>query len=113
MKLKAHQPVAGKLAEEDINVDDAHARFLIMNGYASPGENPPEDGREGPDYLMADQRDEDGSSAKGAAKIGDHAMPKKSDSKGDWVAYAVEHGATEDEANDMTKDELIDTYYEE
>lgn len=112
--MKAHQPIEGVKAEEDVSVDPARERFLVMYGYASPGENPPEDGREGPDYLMADQRAEDGSSAEdggsGEAKSG--GAPAKSASKADWVDYAVSQGATDDEASDMTKDELVELYGE-
>jgi hypothetical protein len=38
--------------------------------------------------------------------------PKKSDSKADWVEYAVSKGLDRDEAEEFTKQELIDEYGE-
>jgi hypothetical protein len=38
--------------------------------------------------------------------------PAKSASKADWVAYAVSQGATEDDANAATRDELATLYAE-
>jgi hypothetical protein len=38
------------------------------------------------------------------------AAPNRSATKGDWVSYAVSVGATEADAEAMTRDELADTY---
>ncbi|MFH8646095.1 hypothetical protein ACH4B4_17175 [Streptomyces tendae] len=36
--------------------------------------------------------------------------PARSASKAEWLAYAVAQGADEDEAEDATKDQLIEQY---
>jgi hypothetical protein len=41
---------------------------------------------------------------------GDGPTPPKSADKATWVAYAVTQGATEDDANALTKDQLIEQY---
>ena len=39
--------------------------------------------------------------------------PSKSASKAEWVAFAVSEGASEEEANGMTKDQLIAEFGED
>lgn len=39
--------------------------------------------------------------------IPDEALPAKSATKADWKAYAAGHGLTEDEAEAMTRDQLV------
>ena len=40
----------------------------------------------------------------------DNGRPAKSDNKAAWVDHAVAHGADRDEAEAMTKDELVEQY---
>jgi hypothetical protein len=40
----------------------------------------------------------------------DDQMPRKSASKADWVAYAVEHGVPAAEAESLTRDQLVERF---
>lgn len=40
-------------------------------------------------------------------------LPKKSASTEAWRAFAVEHGMPEEQANSMSRDELVDHYHKE
>lgn len=40
-------------------------------------------------------------------------LPKKSASTDEWRLFAIEHGMAEDEASQLSRDELVAHYYEE
>ena len=40
----------------------------------------------------------------------DAGVPNKSDNKPEWVAYAVSQGMSEDEAEDLTKEDLVERF---
>lgn len=52
------------------------------------------------DYVAADA---DGNGAQ-------DVMPKKSSSKADWVAFAIEHGVAAEEAESLTRDQLVELF---
>lgn len=51
-----------------------------------------------------------GSAEQGREAARDNAKPKQADNKAAWVDYAVEQGAERDEAEAMTKAELVERY---
>lgn len=114
MKLIAHQPVEGVQANEEIKgVDGERAAWLIANGYAYDA-----DQKDPADHLTDTSTDANADptlarnrEAADQAPVSVHPdHPARSASKADWVAYAVSQGATEDDAEAMTKAELVDTY---
>lgn len=86
MKLIAHQQIEGVDPGTTINVDAEHGQWLIDNGYASLAGG------------QQDQADDNGQ------------PPNRSAPKADWVTHAQTQGLTYDEADALTKTELIDRY---
>jgi hypothetical protein len=61
------------------------------------------------DTAEADEEDSAPVAADAPVAEDEVERPAQSDNKGEWVAYRIKtHGLTEDEANEKTKQELID-----
>jgi hypothetical protein len=88
MKLITSSPVEGVDSGVEVTVDDERGRWLVDHGYAR---------------RAGDDAD------KSTVTVPDGA-PAKSASKGDWVAYAVSRGVDRAEAEDSTKDELVERF---
>ena len=81
---------------EEIEVDDAKAERLVNIGYAAYID------RDDPSLSTADTDDQ--------PEDDTTETPAQSALKSEWVDHAVASGADRDEAEAMTKQELIDTY---
>lgn len=90
------------------NVKPEHLEHLLANNIVAEGE--PTGGLE-PVYTGDLQDAVTGPDAPEDDDVdGDGPIPAKSATKDVWVAYAVSQGATEDEANASTKEDLIAAY---
>jgi hypothetical protein len=84
MRITLHQEVAGGKAGDTIDTDDTQAQQLIAGGYAS--------------------------AASGASGGDDDGPPARAASKSDWIVHAVSQGASQEDAEAMTKAELVEKY---
>lgn len=87
MRILTHQQVEGVEPGTTIDVDAERGEWLVSMGYASKAEG------------QAD-----------SAPSGGAGAPAKSAAKADWVAHAVAQGANEDEAEAMSKADLVEAY---
>lgn len=95
-------PVAGQVAE----LDDWEAEHLIRGGMARAARDvPPEPEPEPHDEVQDVQEPEPAPS--GEVPV---STPKAIQPKSDWVAWAVVNGLSEDDANQLTKAELMEQY---
>ena len=97
MTLTLHQPVEGKEPGDTVTVDAARRDFLLAEGYATDGENPPDAHRSGPPYQDAASGDTT-------------EAPATSAPKAEWIDYAVSQGMDRDAAESQTKAELVDQF---
>jgi len=95
-------PVAGEIAE----LDDWEAEHVIRGGMARPVDAPVEPevpaGPEVPEEPLPEEP-----APSGEIPV---APPKAIQPKADWVAWAVVNGLPEDDANALTKAELMEQY---
>lgn len=77
-------------------------------GGETPGD--PDVASSGGDAGGGDSGDADGAPADTAAGGDGPRRPARVEAKGVWVDYAVARGAAREEAEKMTKDQLLDTY---
>lgn len=99
---------AGKAAAET-PADQAAVTYCLRRGYTvtavdAEGEALPEG--EQPEPATPDVED-DGLEVADEAQV---PRPNVNAAKSDWVAYAVFRGASEEDANNATKNELIELY---
>ncbi len=85
-------------AETD-SVEGMRMRIIEERNADVPGHGPNAEGSAASKSRSKSQSDEP-----------DSDMPVRSASKSDWVAYAVDQGVSEEDADDMTRDELADEY---
>ena len=94
--------MARKLART-VHVTDPETRKVVA---FAAGETPPSWAAD--QITNAAAWGDDVSSA--VAEAAEDGPPAKSDNKPDWVAYAVSQGMTEEDAEAMTKDDLVETF---
>ncbi|HYF71335.1 MAG TPA: hypothetical protein VD864_00865 [Nocardioides sp.] len=106
---------AGK-ARAETPADLAAVTYCRRRGYTvvavdSEGEPLPDDEQPGEGTPDPDASTDDAPSGEDSGEDAAQVKrPADSASKPDWVAYAVTRGATEDDANSATKNELIELY---
>ncbi len=96
-------PVAGEITE----LDDWEAEHLIRGGMARhAGDVPPEPEVEPQETEVAAETEPE------PAPSGEvpTSAPKAIQAKADWVAWAVVNGLPEDDANQLTKAELMERF---
>lgn len=97
--VKAAVDSGGAVTVPVVEADDAKA-----SGGSSAGQGDPDLGGDGTDSPV------EGGNARVPDNGDEDSAPAKSALKEEWVKYAVSQGASEDEANDSTKEELIEKY---
>ena len=98
-------PVAGQVAE----LDDWEAEHLIRGGMARVARDVPPEPEPEPrdDGAEAEAVTETELAPSGEVPV---SPPKAIQPKADWVAWAVVNGLSEDDANQLTKAELMEQY---
>jgi len=111
---KAEVPAAGTLVEqvpEPVDPDKGRAEARVQREeYLRHTANEVANRRLEGDMMPPTAVDAEQAAKERGAGDSEKDTPAKSASKADWVEYAVEQGADEDEAEAKTRDELIAEY---